>query len=87
MEQKEKTSAEKASLLTSNFTSRFLAIHTTFHPSGLPGEIAGKSSNVSFAAHEIFRQHRMEGNKTDTIITVIDCKVSRFHFLEFSHES
>jgi hypothetical protein len=75
MEQKELHSAEKATLLMSAFDSRFLAISATFHPTGLPGEIAGKSSNVAFAAREIFRQHLGESEKDNTIITVIDCKV------------
>jgi hypothetical protein len=56
-------------------------MRATFHPSGLPDEIAGKSSNVAFAAHEIFRNHQAEGDKSDTIITVIDCKVSESHAL------
>jgi hypothetical protein len=81
MEQKERDSAEKASLLISNFASHFASIRATFHPIGLPGEIAGKSSNVAFAAHEIFRTHQTEGDKTDTIITVIDCKVSEIQLL------
>jgi hypothetical protein len=82
MEQKEKNSAEKASLLTSSFGSRFLAVHTTYHPSGLPGEIAGKSSNIAFAAREIFRRHRTDCDKADTIITVIDCKYPPIHVWE-----
>jgi hypothetical protein len=82
MEQKERNSDEKATLLISGFESKFLAMHATFHPSGLEGEIAGKSSNVAFAAQEIFRHHRGECEKADTIITVIDCKLFGF-FLDF----
>ena len=74
MEQKELSSPEKAALLMSTFDSHFLSIHATFHPTGLPGEIAGKSSNVAFAAREVFRRHHGESEKASTIITVIDCK-------------
>jgi hypothetical protein len=74
MEQKERASAEKAFILTSSFASKFLEIRATFHPTGLAGEIAGKSSNVAFAAQEIFRNCHSECDKSDTIITVIDCK-------------
>jgi hypothetical protein len=74
MEQKEQGSAEKASALIASFESEFLACRATYHPSGLPGEIAGKSSNVAFAANDIFRQHKADSEKMDTIITVIDCK-------------
>lgn len=74
MEQKEQKSPEKASVLISSFESKFLAVRATFHPSGLPGEIAGKSSNVAFAANDIFRQHKADSEKMETIITVVDCK-------------
>lgn len=74
MEQKEKNSSYKAASLLSLFEDKFLAIRSTFHPAGLPGEVAGKGSNVSFAARKIFDHHAMDKNKSNVIITVIDCK-------------
>jgi hypothetical protein len=74
MEQREVHSAKKAEILMSAFESRFLAVRATYHPFGLPGEIAGKSSNVAFAACEVFRRYNGESEKANTIITVIDCK-------------
>jgi hypothetical protein len=76
MEQKEAHSGEKAKLLIAAFDACFFDVRATFHPSGLPGEIAGKSSNVSFAAREVFRRHVGESEKASTIITVIDCKTA-----------
>jgi hypothetical protein len=74
MESKEASAQSKASLLVSAFEDRFLAIHATYHPPDLPGEIAGKSSNVSWAAREMFNVHRLDKNRENIIITVMDCK-------------
>lgn len=74
MEQKEAKAPEKAVSLISTFESQFRDICSTFHPAGLPGEIAGKSSNVAFAAHHIVEAHRSDetGDSRDIIITVMD---------------
>ncbi|OJJ49028.1 hypothetical protein ASPZODRAFT_13765 [Penicilliopsis zonata CBS 506.65] len=74
MEQKEQGAAEKAAMLVSAFEKAFHRIYTTFHPANLQGEIAGKSSNVSFAASRVVEVHRMElnTNTCDVIITVMD---------------
>jgi hypothetical protein len=74
MEANEVGSAEKAAALITMFESRFLAVRFTVHPHNLPGEIAGKSSNVSWAAVKIFEIHRWNKNREDVIITVIDSK-------------
>ena len=74
MEQKETKSPEKAVTLISTFEGYFRDICSTFHPAGLPGEIAGKSSNVAFAARHIIEAHRRDEtvNSRDVIITVMD---------------
>lgn len=72
MELKETNSASKAAFLISSFQNRFLEVRATFHPNNLPGEIAGKSSNVAFAAREMFKHHRLDENRGNIIITVID---------------
>lgn len=74
MEQKEEGSESKASTLTSLFQKSFAGMHTTFHPPDLPGEIAGKSSNVAFAARQIFHDNQQNPGKLDIIMTVIDCE-------------
>lgn len=74
MEEKEKGAPEKAKKLMASFGDLFYAIHATFHPVDLPGEIAGKSSNVAYAAREITNLHRhelSEGN-CKVVITVMD---------------
>jgi hypothetical protein len=74
MEEKEKGAPEKAKELMARFGNSFYAIHATFHPVDLPGEIAGKSSNVAYAAREITSLHRhelREGN-CKVVITVMD---------------
>jgi hypothetical protein len=70
MEEKEAGSTAKAKLLIAEFAQCFLAIKSSIHPYGIPGEAAGKSSNVAFAARKIFANHERDGQ--DVIITVMD---------------
>lgn len=78
MEQKEAASVEKAALLMSLFKKSFLCVRSTFHPAGLRGEIAGKSSNVAFAARRIVQAHRadVDSNFSNVIITVMDGRLN-----------
>ena len=81
MEQKEECSDSKAATLVLLFERSFAAVRTTFHPPDLAGEIAGKSSNVAFAARQIFRDHQLNPGKLDVIMTVIDCECG--HYFRF----
>jgi hypothetical protein len=74
MEQKETGAINKATQLISQFNAAFSCIQATFHPFGVAGEIAGKSSNVAYAAHHIMNLHARDGEPgvMDTLITVID---------------
>lgn len=74
MEQKELKSPEKAISLITQFEGVFREVCSTFHPANLPGEIAGKSSNVAFAARHIVEAHRRDQSvlPQDVIITVMD---------------
>lgn len=74
MEQKESDAHEKAAKLLTAFEDSFLDIQSTFHPCNLPGEIAGKSSNVAFAARHIVQVHRAELSASNVIVTVMDGK-------------
>ncbi|KAF1985248.1 hypothetical protein K402DRAFT_455224 [Aulographum hederae CBS 113979] len=73
MEQREPHVHAKASLLEKEMQTSFRNIESTFHPAGVPGEIAGKSSNVSFAARKIFQNYQNHPDADNVIITVIDC--------------
>lgn len=77
MEQKETTSGEKAAHLVSAFEKSFLHIRPTFHPSGIQGEIAGKSSNVAFAARRIVEIHHAELKMDccNVVVTVMDGRI------------
>lgn len=74
MEHKEAASMVKAAQLTSAFEHCFLDMQSTFHPSGIPGEIAGKSSNVAFAAQRIIEVHRsaLRMDACNVMVTVMD---------------
>ncbi|KKK13941.1 hypothetical protein ARAM_005608 [Aspergillus rambellii] len=74
MEQKESGAPEKVEKLMSSYGMSFSLLQATFHPAGLPSEIAGKSSNVAFAARHIGHLHRAELNSgyCNVIVTVMD---------------
>ncbi|KAL5340616.1 glycosyl transferase family group 2-domain-containing protein [Aspergillus crustosus] len=74
MEQKEIRAAGKAESLMSSYEKSFSSIQATFHPSELPLEIAGKSSNVAFAARHIAQVHQadLDSNTSDVLLTVMD---------------
>lgn len=84
MELKEKACEEKANALIETFECKFRAVKPTFHPAGLPGEAAGKGSNVAWAARQIFNAHKYDNGKNDVLITIIDCELSSGHILNFS---
>ncbi|MEK7216969.1 MAG: hypothetical protein AAB289_15390, partial [Chloroflexota bacterium] len=73
MEAKEEGAYEKADLLSAEFRESFDHIYATFHPSGIPGEVPGKSSNEAWAARWV-KQRLVDqmGYDLDTI-TVTSC--------------
>ena len=82
MEQKETDAAEKAGKLMSSFEKSFLHVRSTFHPPNLQGEIAGKSSNVAFAARHIVQVHRtdLSTGSCNVVVTVMDGEPSILGF-------
>lgn len=74
MELKETAGVVKATQLISSFKDSFLDVQSTFHPSGVRGEIAGKSSNVAFAAQRIIEVHRpaLQADDCKVVVTVMD---------------
>ncbi|ORY70994.1 glycosyl transferase family group 2-domain-containing protein [Pseudomassariella vexata] len=71
MEQREPNVAFKAMSLISEFVTKFHFIVFTLHPSGIPGEAAGKGSNVAWAARKLSERYPTESRK-DVLVTGID---------------
>lgn len=72
MEEKEEKSAFKAVTLCTTFERSFLRMSYTVHPSNIPGEAQGKSSNESWAAKQVFKDYPKEHVKQNIIMTVMD---------------
>lgn len=73
MEQRESNAEFKALSLISEFIKRFRSIEFTIHPSDIPGESAGKGSNVAWAARKLSERYPMAFRK-NVVITGIDGK-------------
>ncbi len=56
MEASEPNSAAKGQALVQEFADKFAHIFYTLHPQGLPGELAGKSSNIAWAGQWVKRE-------------------------------
>ncbi|KAH7171158.1 glycosyl transferase family group 2-domain-containing protein [Dactylonectria macrodidyma] len=71
MEQREIEAETKALRLIQEFAKKFRSIDFTMHPSDIPGEAAGKGSNIGWAARKLSAKYSMAVRK-DVIITGID---------------
>ncbi|WOO84690.1 uncharacterized protein LOC62_06G008207 [Vanrija pseudolonga] len=74
MEARERGARTKAELLMNEYGGSFGSLSYTLHPSGIEGEAAGKSSNLSWAIRQAWyslteRDPRIEAK---TVVTVID---------------
>jgi len=69
MEAREAGAEEKARRLAARFAGRVGEIYVTVHPAGLPGEIAGKSSNEAWAARWV--RDNLVGTRLDLDATTI----------------
>lgn len=72
MEEKEDKSAFKAASLVRSFEKAFYKMSYTIHPSNIPGEAQGKSSNESWAAKQASRDYSNQTLKENIIMTVMD---------------
>lgn len=72
MEQGEKGSDEKAEKLIKLYGHRFFSMQYTVHPSGIPGEARGKSSNVAWAARFYADNWLIKEEAGQELITVMD---------------
>ena len=73
MEEKEKEASQKARDLIEMFQAKFYNMSFTIHPSNIPGEAQGKSSNESWAANQAINHYPNEV-KGNVLITVMDGK-------------
>ncbi|KAK3341152.1 glycosyl transferase family group 2-domain-containing protein [Lasiosphaeria hispida] len=71
MEQRENNADTKAARFTNEFSKKFRSIDFTIHPSDIPGELAGKGSNMAWAARKLSEKYSI-GQRKDVIVTGID---------------
>ena len=71
MEAREVNSDVKALGLISDYLKRFRSIDFTLHPSDIPGDSPGKSSNISWAARKASERYT-DVVRDDVIFTVVD---------------
>jgi Glycosyl transferase family group 2 len=85
MEAKEDGAEVKARMLQDEFREALGGVFFTLHPSNLPGEVAGKSSNEAWAARWVHEELVVQkGFQIDTM-TITSCDAdSRFHPSYFS---
>lgn len=73
MEQREQGGEAKALTLIQEFVKKFRSIDYTVHPSDIPGEAAGKGSNMGWAARKLSAKYPAEIRK-NVIVTGLDGK-------------
>lgn len=71
MEQREHNAEIKAARLVNEFAKKFRSIDYTIHPADIPGELAGKGSNMAWAARKLSEKYA-SGQRKDVIVTGID---------------
>lgn len=71
MESRENNVELKAMGLVQEFIKKFRSVDFTIHPFDIPGESAGKGSNMAWAVRKLSEKYTMEGRK-DVIVTGID---------------
>ena len=72
MEEKEDKSAFKAQNLITTFNQSFYKMSYTVHPSNIPGEAQGKSSNESWAGKQACKDYPDAALKPNIIMTTMD---------------
>ncbi len=74
MEQRDPDAQTSANALIDAFAPRFHNMAFTLHPGDIPGEVAGKSSNVSWAARQMSHNYVDRESRANCVITVMDCE-------------
>ncbi|CZT14398.1 uncharacterized protein RCC_00375 [Ramularia collo-cygni] len=87
VEEKEENVAFKAASICQTFGDSFLRCTFTVHPSNLPGEAQGKSSNESWAGKQIMKDFPDEHVRRDLIVTTMDADthLSARYFSQIAH--
>lgn len=73
MEQRDPEAKSTAEALIKIFEKSFHSISYILHPGDISGEVAGKSSNVSWAARQLSHNYVDTQSRRNCIITVMDC--------------
>lgn len=73
LEAREQGGGGRARLLEDEFREQFAGIFSTFHPAGIPGEVAGKSSNENWAARIAKRRLVDELGHDPRNLTISSC--------------
>lgn len=74
MEHRDPDGETVATQLILIFSQSFRNISFTLHPGDISGEVAGKSSNVSWAARQLSHNYVDNDSRRRCVITVMDCK-------------
>ena len=74
MEQRDPDAQATAESLINTFKDSFHNMSYTLHPGDIEGEVAGKSSNVSWAARQLSHNYVDTESRRNCVITVMDCK-------------
>ena len=74
MEERDPDGVKVATNLIQLFAGKFREMQYTLHLAGLPGEVPGKSSNVSWAAKQIQRKYLNSPDWSSVLVTVMDSK-------------
>lgn len=72
MEEGEKGCEQKAEKLINLFSAKFFKIYFTVHPSGIPGEARGKSSNEAWATRYYAKNWMVPSENRFEIFTIMD---------------
>ena len=72
MEQRDPDAESTATQLILVFATSFRNITFTLHPGDISGEVAGKSSNVSWAARQLSHNYVDSESRRNCVITVLD---------------
>ena len=81
MEQRDPDAESTAHALMNAFEPSFRNISFTLHPGDISGEVAGKSSNVSWAARQMSHNYVDTESRRNCVVTVMDCESATFQFL------
>jgi hypothetical protein len=79
MEERDPNGVGVAESLIQLLSGKFRAMQYIVHPTGRPGEVPGKSSNVSWAAKQVERKYLNEPNWSSVLVTVMDSECTNFH--------